>query len=257
MKISTEDLKYISGEKFDVGYEFQLKNNPLYERTYSLIQIVKGKSVIHIGCCDHLEIIDERIKNHEWLQGLLEENCNEVTGIDINEKSVNYVNDNGLSKKKVYCKNILDSNMMKNWDISFEGYDYVLLGEILEHVDNPVDFLSTMKNNFRAKGFKGNFIITVPNALSFVRSWRLSIKETELVNTDHRYWFTPFTISKVMYMAGIKPTHLLFASDKKGGNGKNIISEILYRLGEKVTHRPSKRNSILGDTLIAIGVGHN
>lgn len=66
--------------------------------------------------------------------------------------------------------------------------------------------------------FKGEYIITVPNAFSFLRDKKFASR-VECINSDHRFWFTHYTISKIMYMAGIKRIHVYFASDGTGGNG--------------------------------------
>ena len=252
MKIATSEISFLAGEKFEVGYLFRCENNPLWVRTDILIRTVKDKAIIHVGCCDHIPLIEYRLKTRQWLHGLLEENCPHVLGIDINSDAVEYVNGHHFAKNDVYCKNIVGEDFLA-WDMQMSNFDYVLLGEILEHVDNPVEFLCKMKSNLEAKGFQGGYIITVPNALSFARSWRLRWKKTELVNSDHRYWFTPFTICKVMYRAGLIPREMLFGSDKEGGNGLNLMTEFLYRIKERIFKKPSKHNSYLGDTIIVIG----
>ena len=167
MKISKEDYKYLSGEKFSNGYRMALADNPLYSRIERIMMLARGKNVLHVGCCDHLELIEEKIRQNRWLHGLLEENCNEVLGIDINEEAVDYVNEKHLSREKVYCTDITS----KKWKetIPERNFNMVLFGEIIEHVDNPVRFLETAKAALNDYGFHGRYVITVPNAYSFLR----------------------------------------------------------------------------------------
>lgn len=251
MEINNEVMKYLNGEKFSSGYTLKISNNVLYDRITWIKTILNGKKVLHVGCCDHLDIIEWRRNNNSWLQGILDEVCDVVQGIDINNEAVDYVNGKALCKRKVLLGDVTDDSINDMWprDINF---DFVLLGEILEHVDNPVDFLKKMSSNLKKNGFKGKIVITVPNAMAFARYLRYR-PGFEPINTDHRYWFTPFTISKVMYRAGMVPKELIFASNSVGGVGLNRISEKFFKELERIRKKPIKHNSYLGDTIIAIG----
>ena len=63
MKYSKTDLEYLSGEKFSNGYKMHLGNNTLWDRVSIINKIVKGKVVLHIGCCDHIPLIKKDEKN--------------------------------------------------------------------------------------------------------------------------------------------------------------------------------------------------
>lgn len=251
MKYTESDLLYLSGKKFSNGYELRLTNNILLDRLHQTLQIVKGKNVLHIGCCDHIPLIEEKIKKNKWLHGLLDANCKRVIGIDINKDAVDYVNERKFAKEKVFCSDISKSGGLKC--IPDIDYDYILLGEILEHVDNPVEFLSSLVSNVQELScFKNvQYIITVPNAYALRKG--INRKRIECINSDHRYWFTPYTIAKVMIRAGIVPTECYFASYGTGGNGVNIPSELVYKALEIIRGVPCKHNSYLGDSIIVIG----
>ena len=249
MKYTEQDYEYLEGKKFSSAYFMKLENNPLYERIELIKHITEGKSVIHVGCCDHVDLIKEKMEKNRWLHRILEENCEEVLGIDICEEAVNYVNVNNYSQRHVYCADIT-SKEFKNI-VPYKKYDYVLLGEILEHVDNPVCFLTEMNNTLKDYGFDGKYIITVPNAFSLQRLFYLN--GVEGINTDHKYWFTPFTLGKVLTDAGIVPQEVLFASFAKGGNGKNKFTEFMFVVLETLRRRPSNYKSFRGSQLVVIG----
>lgn len=249
MKFSEKDLSYLSGKEFSNNYNMLLENNCLYGREEKLLQIVKNKSVIHIGCCDHIPLIQKKVSEGHWLHKLLEDHCSDVLGIDNNETSVEYVNASGLVKKNVYCMDITSSDL-SNISFSYKEADYVLLGEILEHVDNPVDFLKSMKNNLAKWGFHGKYIITVPNAFCFQRT-KFYLKGIEGINSDHRYWFTPYTAGKVMYQAGIMPEELFFVG---GCNCRSrICNKLLKIIVGTIKKQPSSYKSFRSDTIIVIG----
>ena len=249
MKFTSEDYEYLYGDKFSNGYNLVLKNNLLYDRIEFIKRITKGKSVLHIGCCDHIPLIQSKIENNTWLQKILDDNCSEVVGIDISDESVKYVNENHFAKNEVYCVDVTDRGSIGK--LPKREFDYVLLGEILEHVDNPVQFLTEMNNNLSEYGFKGEYVITVPNAFSLQRfGYRRGI---ECINTDHKYWFTPFTLAKVLVDANIKPLEVFFVNHGSGGNGKNLFSDYMYIILEKVRRRPSAHASYRGSQLVIVG----
>ncbi|MDN5338800.1 MAG: hypothetical protein PWQ20_1870 [Thermotogaceae bacterium] len=52
--------------------------------------------------------------------------------------------------------------------------------------------------------------MTAPNALRY-SNFIFAQKNIEVINSDHRYWFTPYTLSKIALMAGIKPIDIVLA----------------------------------------------
>ena len=76
----------------------------------------------------------------------------------------------------------------------------MVLAEIVEHIDNPVAFLRSLADRYR--GSVEAFIITVPNAFD-EGNQRFAMSDIEAVNSDHRFWFTPYTICKVAHAAGL------------------------------------------------------
>ena len=83
-------------------------------------------------------------------------------------------------------------------------------------------------------GYSGKYVITVPNALCFTRK-AVFMNGFERINTDHRYWFTPYTIAKVMYEAGIMPEECCFVSYAPVNSSKGQVtfsSDALMVIGE-------------------------
>lgn len=56
--------------------------------------------------------------------------------------------------------------------------------------------------------------MTVPNALSKI-NFELAQKNIECINTDHKYWFTPYTTIKVLNEAGYKLEQLIMCGPEK------------------------------------------
>jgi hypothetical protein len=112
----------------------------------------------------------------------------------------------------------------------------VILGEVLEHIDNPVKFLTVLDDKINS--IASAVIITVPNAWQYL-NWKKALKGIEVINSDHRYWFTPYTICKVATCAGLSLQSLTLCEYhdwKKGGalvsfrRLKKILKQIFLKI---------------------------
>jgi 2-polyprenyl-3-methyl-5-hydroxy-6-metoxy-1,4-benzoquinol methylase len=205
MKFSQEINQYISGEKFSSALQIPFSPGKFEDisRPNKVVQITQNKRVIHIGCADHLPLIEEKIKKQRWLHKLLVENTKECIGIDNNEEAVDYIS-NKLGIKGVYCMDILSEEI----DLGEEMWDYVVLGELIEHIDNPMDFLQKIRNKFQGKAKK--IIITTPNILNIFYGKYMK-KNIEHNNSDHKYWFSPYTLTKIATLSGFRNCELSYA----------------------------------------------
>jgi hypothetical protein len=52
--------------------------------------------------------------------------------------------------------------------------------------------------------------LTAPNPWNRT-SKKFLKKNIEIINTDHKYWFTPYTLSKILYEAGYKVEEIMFS----------------------------------------------
>jgi len=198
MKIENDAKKYLSGEEFSSGFKFSFSNkeNKIPSRIEEILKIVKDKTIVHVGCVDHLELIEKKIKTNKWLHEILVMNTKRCLGIDINKKGIEYL-ENQLNYKEVVYANIIEDEIA---EIKKNKWDFIFLGEILEHVDNPVLFLQAIKNKYQ--GIIDEIILTAPNAFAYNNFINLFM-HTEHINSDHRYWFTPFTLAKVLGQANM------------------------------------------------------
>lgn len=207
-----------------------------------------GGKILHIGCCDHLALIDAKVRNHTWLHGLLDEACDEVIGIDINKEAVDYINSRNYSRQKIICADVTQDDI----SVDIAAFDYVLLGDVIEHVDNPVYFLEKLRENLAKSGFVGKYVISTPNAFTFLKG--IYKQGIEGINSDHRYWFTPYTLAKVMYNAGIEPLEYFFADYATGNNTDNRFINLALRVYRKLTGKASSYKSFQGGQMVVVGI---
>ena len=241
MILKKEYFSYISGKKFDKGFKYRISgSDKRKDKIEYLSSILKGKSVVHLGCTDHVNCIDQKIKDNIWLHKIVTELSSHCIGIDINEEAIQYIKENYTDER--FANNIhladITSNYLKENNIKAE---YLLMGEILEHVDNPVSFLQQIIESNRDCIDK--IIITVPNMYNIytrIFSW-FNIEE---INTDHRYWFSPVTLWKIAYRGGVnvKSIELLCSPISKKINLKNMLKFMSKYLFE---WRPLNRKHIV------------
>jgi hypothetical protein len=231
MEIDQKILKYLKGDEFSNSLIVDLDRSKYQVRSREevITEIIKDKDVIHLGCSDHIPIIREKMAVNKWLHKLITENSGNCIGVDIDKESIDFVI-NELGFTNVIHGNILTDDLK---ELSDKQWDYVVFGEILEHIDNPVEFLST----FRAK--YGNnvkrFIITVPNIYNRKALGNM-LKFKEAINSDHRFWFTPYTLSKVLVSSGYLPENISFTNLISLGKPELVIRKLKKIFGLEVKY---------------------
>jgi len=161
-----------------------------------IFDIVYNQKVLHLGCTDHLSLIDDKVKSGTYFHQQLSRVSSECLGIDINRASIEHLYNLGI-------KNIIERDITQPGisQITNEVWDYLLMAEVLEHIDNPVSFLKEIAIHY--KDSIRNLIVTVPNAFGFIHMLQAMNNGVESINKDHRYWFTPYTLCKVAHQAGL------------------------------------------------------
>lgn len=228
---------YLSDRKFDEGlkinFSFDGERKP---RIQKITEICAGKDIIHVGCVDHIPLIEEKIKNNTWLHKLLTESASNCIGVDINKEGIEYIQKIGYNN--VYTEDLMSPSLEQ---IKNNKWDYMVLGEILEHVDNPCSFLKSLKELY-----KNNIvyiIISVPNAFCYY-NFRNMHSNFEMINSDHRSTFTAYTLNKILHLAGFKLNELFYVDP-------------IYKFHHKVINKLLNKKIIsihpgLSNTLLAI-----
>ena len=207
MRIEPEVLKYLKGEEFKTSLFVDIgkSKHKIISREAAITEMIRDQNVIHIGCSDHIPVIKQKISNNTWLHKLITDNAKNCIGIDIDKESIEFI------KKETEYKNVFHGDILT---VNFEGineshWDYVVFGEIVEHLDNPVNFLKVFKERYGDRVKK--FIITVPSIYN-IHQFRNMMNYLEIINSDHRFWFTPYTIAKVLVSSGYNPEKITYAN---------------------------------------------
>lgn len=190
---------YLTGARFSSGLRVRIaaEEAAVPDRISLLEGLVRGKAIIHLGCTDHIPLIEDKIKHGTWLHARLCGSARRCLGVDTNGEGIELLRSR-FGVRDVVCGDILSDVMP---EIETARWDYIVAGEVLEHVDNPVAFLTGVRNRY--SGTVARMVITVPNAFGWA-NLRNALRNNEYINTDHRYWFTPYTLGKIATRAGME-----------------------------------------------------
>lgn len=225
MQFNPEYLPYLAGEKQSAGLKMKMARTGQHmgERVDVLCSAMRGRSVIHVGCLDHVPLIEPRINADIWLHKRLTDVASHCLGIDINDEGIALADRLGYGNI-VRCDIVEDA---PHAEITARRWDYMLLGEVLEHVDNPVLFLRSIATKYA--GCVDRLLLTVPNAFH-LDNLLGAFRHVEKINTDHRFWFTPYTLAKVADSAGLRTVEYQLCLHKPNVPKRRILYRGLLRL---------------------------
>lgn len=210
-------IDHVVGKKFSDALVVKIPPaGPVFTRNEQLLRLVEGKRVLHIGCCDHTEILDERIKAGMWLHSLLSDKAQKCLGLDINREAVD------LCRQVSGLDNIIYGDVSQPGikEITEQQWDVVLFGDVLEHIPNPTSFLSAFKQNYASS--VASILVSVPNSLR-VGNFVGSLRSKETVNTDHLCEYSPFMLTRTLASAGIMVDRMYFSVFNKETGIRNVI----------------------------------
>ena len=225
MRITPTCLPYLEGKAYAPDLKVTFEATPLDKgykgRVDLLCRLCRDKKVIHLGCVDHnADTIQAKLARGKWLHKELCAVARRCVGVDLEKDGIAFIQK--LGYPEVFCGNILTDEIPP---LKENGWDYLLIPEVLEHIGNPVSFLSGIRE--RMGGNFEKLLVSVPNA--FVRhNFSCSRRGIEAINSDHRYWFTPYTLCKVLFEAGFNVDELVLC---KRGRVKrwSIIRNLYYQ----------------------------
>jgi glycosyltransferase involved in cell wall biosynthesis len=217
LKAKFQQMNISYHRQFDIskpGHGYPPKFDFLSSHTMAINEVTPGAHVLDIGCgAGHIG------------RELEKRRC-QVTGVDIATEE----EENSLQK---FSK--IDLNREA---IPFppDSFDFILILDVLEHLDPPAQFNLLEKIRAGSKSKKPVILITVPNiAFLFIR-WQLLMGKFNygkqgILDMTHRYLFTFKSIRRFLKQAGYKiektkgipPPYPLVI-------GNNVVSRFLLRI---------------------------
>lgn len=210
-------LEYLAGSKLNTGYTFDFTEHlipsvhDLEGKAQFILSLCEGKKVLHVGCMDHPGEMQRKIEGGSHLHMQLNEVAADLVGTDIDISEFERLFALGLEKSKLVRFDIEV--------LSSESFEITLIPDVLEHVKNVAEFLSSLRTLNTQR-----ILITVPNAYSLQN--RLFLRK-EIINSDHRQLYSPYSLIKTLTDAGFQFENL-YLIDAVGR--RNPVKWILLKL---------------------------
>ena len=171
----------------------------LVNRKQFITKYCRDKAVLHIGFAD-APFTAERIQQQSLLHAQLKEIASFLYGLDTNEEAVN------IYRTLTGDENASAVPLSKLKQEQVSLYELVLIGEVLEHIATPSEFISECA---AALNQGQELLITVPNYTS-LDSMAASLHATESVHEDHHWYFSPYTLLRKFEKTAWELKHFVF-----------------------------------------------
>jgi 2-polyprenyl-3-methyl-5-hydroxy-6-metoxy-1,4-benzoquinol methylase len=172
-----------------------------------LLQQVRNKSCLDIGAIEHDLSFTER---PTWKHKLVSEASSRTVGIDILEDYVETLKQRGYDIRS--CDATSD-------EFIGETFDVVIIGDVIEHVDNPVKLVRFALRHLNQDGIA---VAKTPNPF-FYDHIKKYTKNKAFINADHMAWFSPSMALEIARRAECSlDSYLIFPE-----SGKPILKRLL------------------------------
>jgi hypothetical protein len=181
----------------------------LQVRDSVLLEHARKKRVVDVGFLDKGSL-SSKVAEGSWLHDKIRKVADDIVGVDIDEDGINHVREKfGIV---AYCCDL--SLGAPPTLVEFKP-ELIICADVVEHIPNPQQFLLGVRDLAGRTG--ATLVVTVPNATSYV-TVAAAFRRFETINTDHRFYFSPYTVSKILWDAGFKVDRVELAASSWGGN---------------------------------------
>jgi len=174
----------------------------LRSRDEAIIKFCDKKSVIHVGCSDS-PFTELRLRQGTLLHQQLIPVVSRLLGVDIDTRGLNILRE-AIGGE---YSDIDIQRYSKVKDITLQqvfGFtpDVILLGDVIEHLNNPREILMALANLTR--GSDTRILITTPNSPA-IRNTINTALGYELMHPEHLLIHSPTTLRTVLDSSGLTP----------------------------------------------------
>lgn len=167
----------------------RLRKGRVGDSTQFLRDFVTGRSVLDVGVVQH-DLNQTRLAH--WKHGQICQHASRAVGIDILPNQVAELGRRGFDVRCVDATGDADLG---------ERFERVHLGDVIEHVDNPVSLLSFAGRHL-ASG--GRILCSTPNPF-FVSYVLEGLRSGSYIpNADHVAWITPTMALELAHRASLE-----------------------------------------------------
>jgi SAM-dependent methyltransferase len=167
---------------------------PGNDYTRYLADSVKDLSVLDIGVVEHTR---DRMSSEDWKHKIISDSSSRTVGIDVIPELVDELNSKGYDVR--LCDATSDADLR-------ERFDAVHIGDVIEHVNSPVDMMKFAKRHL-ADG--GKIIVRTPNPFCFDYVHSIGVNGTDVSNLEHMFYIAPIHMMEIARRSGLELTGYL------------------------------------------------
>lgn len=184
------------------------------DRIEAILAEVRGSDVLNVGCVNHSIALTEKEKDR-WLQLKLSERFPgaNVLGLDIDQENVARMRAQGMNVE------VGDAQRLTY----HEKFDTIILGEIIEHLENPGACLEGCRWALKPGG---RIILSTPNIFCVMHMLMYLKNFDHAFNAEHVAWFCPQTLRTMVERCGLRIESFRFVDDL----APDVVSDLPYRL---------------------------
>jgi SAM-dependent methyltransferase len=166
----------------------------------TIVELCKGKHVLDVGCIGQ----DKKNDNPKWLHGRIKEVAANLIGVDIDL--------DGISELKKHEFTIYTPDEIEAYNGKF---DYVIMGDVIEHVNDPCQFLE-----FYSKFLldEGKMVVCTPNTFGIRYFLQVLIYGKPGTNEEHTLGFDPYIMLELFTRINLKPYKFYWLKEYHRGN---------------------------------------
>lgn len=212
-------------------------------RYQATLDRVVGPKVLDIGLAGQqdfqpqLKSLIGILDSPGWLHGTLRRAGFDVSGIDIDQKTIDYLKSQGL--ENMYCQSA------DALDVPGGPFNTIVAGEVIEHVTNPGHFLDGARSHL-APG--GRIVCTTPNPFSLLYTLRALLRWPDTnPNPEHVLWLCPGTMEVLAAHSGLMVAEVNPIEDYEpaAASGSYGLFQLFIRWTRWVLPRRLRCNSVL------------
>lgn len=194
------------------GHPFQPRwRNPggFRPRIDRLKPLVKNRSVLDLGCTSALGRTD-------WIHAAIRKEARRTVGLDLDLDGVERARALGYDVRLGDAESLaLD-----------ERFEVVHAGELIEHLDNPRDFLRSVRRHLTCDGL---LVLTTPNPFAFT-NFLYRIGGHPRINGDHVCWYCEDTLRQLLERNGFETVEVDYVRHRSAGALRGLVARVLRRM---------------------------
>lgn len=198
---------------------FPIRGARVVRRIPEILERCRGKRVLHLGCTDSplTSLRGDQLLHVQLSRVTAEEN---LWGLDQDAEGLAILRTLGF-------RNLVEENAESDLEsLRRRNFEIVLAGEILEHLDNPGNFLAQMRSILTPGA---ELLLTTVNATS-VKGFVHSLLRREKVHPDHNYYFSYRTVQQLLEKHDLACREVYYYQEVEGSGLTKLFEQSIALL---------------------------